>query len=36
MDLKEIGWDGMGWIHTVQYRDQWMTLKIMVINLRVP
>jgi hypothetical protein len=35
MDLKEIGWDGMDWIHLVQDRDQWWTLVDMVMNLRI-
>jgi hypothetical protein len=26
MDFKEIGWDGVDWIHLAQYRDQWRTL----------
>jgi hypothetical protein len=36
MDLKEIGWDGMDWIHIAQDKDQWMALEITVMNLRVP
>jgi hypothetical protein len=23
MDLREIGWDGMGWINLAQDMDQW-------------
>jgi hypothetical protein len=26
MDLGEIGWDGMDWIHLAQDRDQWRAL----------
>jgi hypothetical protein len=26
MDLREIGWDGMDWIHLAQDRDQWRAL----------
>jgi hypothetical protein len=26
MDLKEIGWEGVDWMHLAQYRDQWRTL----------
>jgi hypothetical protein len=26
MDLREVGWVGMGWIDLVQERDQWMAL----------
>jgi hypothetical protein len=34
--LREIGWDGMDWIHLEQDRDQWRTLVNTVINLLVP
>jgi hypothetical protein len=36
MDLREIGWDGMGWIEVAQDRNQWRALVKAVINLRVP
>jgi hypothetical protein len=36
MDLKEIGWDGMDWIHLAQDRDRWMALEITVMNLWIP
>jgi hypothetical protein len=36
MNLREIGWDGMGWIDLNQDRDQWRALVNMVMNLRVP
>jgi hypothetical protein len=36
MDLREIGWGGMGWIDLVQDRDQWRALLNTVMNLRVP
>jgi hypothetical protein len=36
MDLKEIGWDGMEWMHLAQDRDQWRSLVNKVIKLRVP
>jgi hypothetical protein len=36
MDLREIGWDGMDWIHLAQDRDQWKALVNTVMNLRVP
>jgi hypothetical protein len=36
MDLREIGWDGMGWINLAQNREQWRYLVNTVMNLRVP
>jgi hypothetical protein len=36
MYLREIGWDGMGWIDLAQDRDQWRVLVNTVMNLRVP
>jgi hypothetical protein len=33
MDLREIMWDGMEWIHLAQDRDRWMALVNMVMNL---
>jgi hypothetical protein len=36
MDLREIDWDGMGWIDLAQNRDQWRTLVNTVINFRIP
>jgi hypothetical protein len=36
MDLREIGWDFMDWIHLAEDRDQWRALVNMVINLLVP
>jgi hypothetical protein len=36
MGLREIGWDGMDWIHLAQNRDQWGALVNTVTNLRVP
>jgi hypothetical protein len=35
-DLKEIGWDGVGWIHLAQVGDQWRALLNTVTNLRFP
>jgi hypothetical protein len=32
MDLREIGWDGVGWMYMAQDRDQWRAL----VKLRVP
>jgi hypothetical protein len=36
MNLREIGWDGMGWIDLAQDRDQWKGLVCTVINIGVP
>jgi hypothetical protein len=33
MDLREIGWGGMGWIALAKDRDQWRALVNMVMNL---
>jgi hypothetical protein len=35
-DLKEIGCEGVDWIHLVQDRNQWQTLVNMIMNLCVP
>jgi hypothetical protein len=34
MDLREIGWEGVEWLHLVQHRDRWRTLVNTVVNLR--
>jgi hypothetical protein len=36
MDVREIGWGGMDWIHLTQDRDQWRDRVNTVMNLRVP
>jgi hypothetical protein len=36
MDLREIGWVGMDWIHLAEDRYQWQTVVNMVVNLQVP
>jgi hypothetical protein len=36
MNLREIGWDGMGWIDLAEDRDRWRALVDTVMNLRVP
>jgi hypothetical protein len=36
MDLSEIGWDGMGWIHLAQDKDQWSALVYTVMIIRIP
>jgi hypothetical protein len=35
MDVREIGWGGMGWIDLAQDRDQWRAFMNTVMNLRV-
>jgi hypothetical protein len=36
MDLREIGYGDVDWIHLAQDRDRWRALLNMVMNLRVP
>jgi hypothetical protein len=36
MDLKEIVWEGMGWIHLAQYRDKLYAFLVMVMKLWLP
>jgi hypothetical protein len=36
MDLREIGWEGMDWIHLAQVRDQWLALVNIIMELRIP
>jgi hypothetical protein len=36
MDLREIGWQAVGWMQLAQVRDQWQGLVNTVINLLVP
>jgi len=36
MDLREIGWKVVDWIHLAQDRDQCCAFVNMVMNLRVP
>jgi hypothetical protein len=36
MNLREIGWENVGWIHMVQDWDQWRTVVNTVKNLGVP
>jgi hypothetical protein len=36
MDLREIGYGDVDWIHLAQDRERWQALANMVMNLRVP
>jgi hypothetical protein len=36
MDLVEIGWEGVDWIHLPQDKDQWKALVNTIMKLRVP
>jgi hypothetical protein len=36
LDLREIGWKGVDWMHMTQDRDQWWGLVNTVMNLRAP
>jgi hypothetical protein len=36
MDLRQIGWVGMDWIHLSQDRDQWWASVNTIMNLRAP
>jgi hypothetical protein len=35
MDLREVGWEVVDWMHLAQDRDKWHTLVNTVINLPV-
>jgi hypothetical protein len=36
VDLREIGWDNMDWIHLTHNEDQWRDLVNMEMSLRFP
>jgi len=36
MDLKEIWWEGVEWVHLAQVRDRRWVIVNTVVNLRVP
>jgi hypothetical protein len=36
MYLREIGWEGVDWIHVAQDRDHWKAFVNTVMNLCVP
>ena len=35
IDLKEIGWQGMGWILMAENRHQWQAVLSMLMNLHL-
>jgi hypothetical protein len=35
MDLREVGWEGVDWMHLAQDRNQWQTLVSAVMKLQV-
>jgi hypothetical protein len=36
MDVREIGWESVDWIHLAYDRDQWRALLNIVMKLRIP
>jgi hypothetical protein len=36
MDVMDIWWDGVDWMHLAENRDQWQALVNMVMILQVP
>jgi hypothetical protein len=36
MDLREIGWEGVDWMHLVGDREQWRVLVYTIVYIRVP
>jgi len=36
MDLRELGWKGVDWIHLAQDREQWRALVNMEMKLQLP
>jgi len=36
LDLTEIGWETVDWIHLAQNRDKWRTLVDTIMNLQAP
>jgi hypothetical protein len=35
MDLREIKWEDVGWMHMAEDRDNWRDLENTVMNIRV-
>jgi hypothetical protein len=36
MNLREIGWESVDWMHLAQDKDQWWAHINMAMNLQVP
>jgi hypothetical protein len=36
MDVKEVGWEVVGWSHVAQNRDKWQTIVNTEMKLRFP
>jgi hypothetical protein len=36
MDIREIGWEGVDWIHLAQNKNPWQALVNIVMNLWIP
>jgi hypothetical protein len=36
MHLREIGWEGVDWMHLAQDRDQWQAIVNTLMNFQVP
>jgi hypothetical protein len=36
MDLREIGWQGVDWMHLAHGTDQWRAPVVTVMNFQVP
>jgi hypothetical protein len=36
IDLREVGWESVDWIHLTEDRDLWQALVNMVVNLQLP
>jgi len=36
MDLREVLWEGVDWMHLAEDRDHWSSLVNTIINFRIP
>jgi hypothetical protein len=36
MELREIGWETVDWMHLIQGRDQWRAVVNTILNLGIP